>query len=72
MVAVDTHKSMHIQKLSETHTHTPNLANEAVACMTGAECLCQRALCSLGFGFSLTLHEEAVDLQNKISLDKDI
>lgn len=35
--------------------------------------VCVRGHCAAcGFGFSLTLHQEAVDLQNKISLHKDM
>lgn len=39
--------------------------NEAVACMTGTECQCQRALCSLGLVFhSLCMRIVAV-MQNE-------
>lgn len=47
----------------------PEQTNEAVACMTGAECQCQRALCSLGLVFSLNLHKVSVLQNDKCKLN---
>lgn len=54
----------------KTHVKlAPEQTNEAVACMTGAECLCQGALCRLGLVFSRPLHEKVSVLQEEEETD---